>query len=61
MEGIIFVAITILLVGGLCYFLLNSLPLDIGPMKAWGLWVIVAIVAIAMVFKVVIPLLHSVV
>lgn len=60
MESIIHAAAAILLLGGLCYFLLKSLPLDMGPLKAWGLWVIVAICAVAMVVKVILPLIQVV-
>lgn len=61
MEGIILQAVAIVLIGGLCYFLLNSLPLDIGPMKVWGLWIIIAICAVLMVIRVVLPLVAIIV
>lgn len=58
MTELLIAAIVITIIAGLLYFLLMRLPLDMGPMKNWGLYAIIAIYAVVMVIKVVIPLLH---
>jgi hypothetical protein len=61
MDGIIILAITYTVVAGFLYFLLLKLPLDMGEIRTWGLYVILAVYVALMLFKVLIPLVTSVV
>lgn len=57
MADLIIAAVIITLVAGVFYVLLKKLPLDMGEIKTWGLYAIVAIYIVVMLIKVVVPLL----
>jgi hypothetical protein len=59
MESLIIAAIIYTLIAGLLYFLLQRAPMIAGEIKQWGLYAIIAIYAVVMVLKVLIPLVRS--
>ncbi len=61
MDLIIYIAIATIFVGGLAYFLVRRAPFIDEPFKSWALYLIIAVCAVILVLKVLLPLIKLVV
>lgn len=59
MENLIILAVTYTVIAGLLYVLLQRAPMIAGEIKQWGLYAIIAIYAVLMVFHVLLPLVRT--